>query len=130
MAKKTAKRYEIYLGFAFLEAEGEDFCNAFVLAAPKGDIAVRVRKLPPASIEASLYKAGDDPHVIETKTGRIGVSICYENLLHERLCELSKLSADIVLSPSGAGRPKAILPGDVQRFEKMLIQWRGLYGDV
>jgi len=125
--KETAKQYEIYLGFTFLEAEGEDFYNAFVLANPKGDIAGRVRKSPPASIEANFYKAGDDPHVIETEIGRIGVSICYENLLHERLCELSKLSVDIVLSPSAAGRPKAILPGDVRRFEKMLIQWRGLY---
>ncbi len=128
--KATAKEYKIYLGFTFLEAEGEDFYNAFVLATPKGDIAGRVRKSPPASIEANFYQAGDDPHVIETEIGSIGVSICYENLLYERICELSKLSADIVLSPSAAGRPKAILPGDVRRFEKMLKQWRGLYSQV
>jgi len=125
--KAIAEKYKIYLGFTFLEADGEDFYNAFVLATPKGDIAGRVRKSPPASIEANFYKAGDDPHVIETELGRIGVGICYENLLYERICELSKLSADIVLSPSAAGRPKAILPGDVKRFEKMLVQWRGLY---
>ena len=58
------------------------------------------------------------------------MSICYENLLYERICELSKLSVDIVLSPSAAGRPKAILPGDVKRFENMIIQWRCLYSDV
>ena len=128
--KATAEKHKIYLGFTFLEAEGEDFYNAFVLATPKGDIAGRVRKSPPASIEANFYKAGDDPHVIETELGRIGVSICYENLLYERICELSKLSVDIVLSPSAAGRPKAILPGDIRRFENMLKQWRGLYSQV
>jgi len=128
--KAIAEKHKIYLGFTFLEAEGEDFYNSFVLATPKGDIAGRVRKSPPASIEANFYKGGDDPHVIETDLGRIGVSICYENLLHERICELSNLSVDIVLSPSAAGRPKAILPGDVKRFENMLMQWRGLYSNV
>lgn len=128
--KAVAEEHKIYLGFTFLEAEGEDFYNTFILATPKGDIAGRVRKSPPASIEANFYKAGNDPHVIETELGRIGVSICYENLLYDRICELSKLSVDIVLSPSAAGRPKAILPGDVRRFENMLKQWRGLYGQV
>jgi len=78
--KRTAETYKIHLGFTFLEAEGEDFYNAFVLATPKGEIAGRVRKSPPASIEANFYKAGDDPHVIETELGRFGVSICYENI--------------------------------------------------
>lgn len=128
--KEAAKKHQIYLGFTFLEAEGEDFYNSFVLATPNGDIAGRVRKSPPASIEANFYRGGNDPHVIETGLGRIGISICYENLLHERIFELSNLSVDIVLSPSAAGRPKAILPGDVKRFENMLIQWRSLYSSV
>ena len=126
----TAKKYGIYLGFTFLEAEGEDFYNAFVLATPTGDIAGRVRKSPPASIEANFYKEGNDPHVIETDIGRIGVSICYENLLYDQICELAELNVDFMLCPSAAGRPKAILPNDVQRFESMLKEWRGLYGDV
>ncbi|MHB1532948.1 carbon-nitrogen hydrolase family protein, partial [Acidithiobacillus sp.] len=32
----TAKRFGIYLGFSFLEAEGEDFYNSFVLSSPEG----------------------------------------------------------------------------------------------
>ena len=128
--KRVAEKNNIYLGFTFLEADGEDFYNSFVLATPKGDIAGRVRKSPPASIEANFYTGGNDPHVIETDLGRIGVSICYENLLHEQICELSNLSVDIVLSPSAAGRPKAILPDDIKRFENMIIQWRDLYSNA
>lgn len=48
----TAKRFGIYLGFSFLEAEGEDFYNSFVLSSPEGKLLGRVRKSPPASIEA------------------------------------------------------------------------------
>lgn len=128
--KETAKAHSIFLGFTFLEADGDDFYNAFVLANPDGKIDGRVRKTPPASIEAHFYRAGNEPHLIETAIGRIGVGICYENLLHERICELTNLSVDLVLSPAAAGRPKPLIPGDVRRFEEMLKLGRGLYSDV
>ncbi|HXH73218.1 MAG TPA: carbon-nitrogen hydrolase family protein [Mariprofundaceae bacterium] len=127
--KAEAKRHSIYLGFSFLEADGDDFYNSFVLATPEGEIAGRVRKNPPASVEAYFYRAGNDPHVIETELGRIGVSICYENLLYERVCELSELSVDLVLSPSAAGRPKKFIPGDIRRYETMLKRIRMLYSE-
>jgi N-carbamoylputrescine amidase len=123
----TAKRFEIYLGFSFLEADGEDFYNSFVLASPHGKLNGRVRKNPPASIEAYFYKAGSDPHVIETELGRIGVGICYENLLYDQMCFLYRENVDLILSPAAAGRPKPFIPGDVKRFEKMLINSRAVF---
>jgi N-carbamoylputrescine amidase len=44
-----------------------------------------MRKSPPASLEACFYRAGEGSHVVETELGRIGVGICYENLLFERI---------------------------------------------
>lgn len=117
--KSLAKQYGVYLGTSFLEAEGEDFFNSFVLITPHGEIAGRVRKSPPASVEAYFYRAGNDSHVIETELGRVGVSICYENLLFERLQGLYHASVDIVLGPAAAARPKPILPGDSERFDQM-----------
>lgn len=121
---KTASRFNVYLGFSFLEAEKEDFYNSFVLSNPQGKLLGRVRKNPPASIEAYFYKAGNDPHVIESEIGRIGVGICYENLLYEQMCFLYQEEIDLLLSPAAAGRPKPFIPGDVSRFEKMLIRSR------
>ena len=123
----TAKRFGIYLGFSFLEAEGEDFYNSFVLSSPEGKLLGRVRKNPPASIEAYFYKAGSDSHVIETELGRIGVGICYENLLHDHMCFLHRENVDLVLLPTAAGRPMPFIPGDVKRFEKMLINSRAIF---
>jgi N-carbamoylputrescine amidase len=123
----TARRFGIYIGFSFLEAEGEDFYNSFVLASPEGKFIGRVRKNPPASIEAYFYKAGSDRHVIETELGRIGVGICYENLLYAQMCFLYDENVDLVLSPMAAGRPKPFIPGDVKRFEKMLINGRTVF---
>jgi N-carbamoylputrescine amidase len=118
---RIAGRFSVYLGFTFLEAEGEDFYNSFVLSDPEGKLLGRVRKNPPASIEAYFYTAGNDSHVIETEIGRIGVGICYENLLYDRMCFLYREEIDVLLWPSAAGRPKPLIPGDIGRFDKMLI---------
>ena len=122
----TASHFKIYLGFSFLEAEGEDFYNSFVFASPEGKLIGRVRKNPPASIEAYFYRAGSDKHVIETELGRIGVSICYENLLFDQLCFLYKENIDLLLSPFAAGRSKPFIPGDIKRFDNMIINSRAI----
>lgn len=123
----NAKRFKIYLGFSFLEADGEDFYNSFVLSSPSGKLLGRVRKNPPASIEAYFYKAGSDSHIIESEIGRIGVGICYENMLYKQMCFLHSEKVDLLLSPAAAGRPKPIMPGDIKRFEKMLINSRSIF---
>ena len=123
----TASHFKIYLGFTFLEAEGEDFYNSFVLASPEGKLLGRVRKNPPASIEAYFYKAGLDRHIIDTEFGRIGVGICYENLLYEQMCFLYKGNVDLVLSPFAAGRPRPFIPGDIKRFDNILLNSRSVF---
>jgi len=97
------QRMGIYIGTSFVEADGEDFFNTFVLATPEGSIAGRVRKCPPASFEAYFFRAGNDKHWIDTPLGRIGVGICYENALYERYSDLYDAGIDIYLRPfSGA----------------------------
>ena len=117
---KLAKKFNIFLGTSFLEACGEDFYNTFALAAPDGSIAGRVRKNPPASLEAYFYRGGDDPHVIETDLGRIGVGICFENLLYEHLMEVQHASVDLLLQPMAAGRLKPMKDGDIELFDSMI----------
>lgn len=116
----TAKQFGIYIGTSFLEAREEDFYNTFALASPTGQVAGSVRKSPPASLEAHFYRAGTGTHVIETEFGKIGVGICYENLLYERLLGLYQESVDLVLQPAAAGRPKPMRPGDIQLFDRMI----------
>jgi N-carbamoylputrescine amidase len=122
--KATARHLNIYLGMSFLEAEEADFYNSFVLAAPNGEIAGRVRKNPPASAEAYFFRAGNDEHFIDTEIGRIGVSICYEALLHERLAEHQRNRIDLLLIPMSAGTPSPIFPirkRDCFIYDKMLL---------
>ncbi|MEW8437117.1 MAG: carbon-nitrogen hydrolase family protein [Candidatus Thiodiazotropha taylori] len=123
----TAKHFGIYLGFSFLEADGENFFNSFVLSDTKGNLIGRVRKNPPSSVEAYFYTAGSDRHIIESDIGRIGVGICYENTLFDQISFLHRENVDFVLSPAAAGRPKPLIPGDVKRFENMLVNSRSVY---
>lgn len=98
-----SKRLKLYLGTSFLEADGEDFYNTFVLTGPQGEIVARVRKCPPASFEAYFFTGGSDPHWFDTPIGRIGVGICFENALYERYAELHRAGIDLYLRPfSGA----------------------------
>lgn len=117
---RLTKQFNIFLGTSFLEVAGEDFYNTFVLAAPDGSVAGRVRKNPPASLEAFFYRGGDDSHVIETALGRIGIGICFENLLYEHLQELQRACVDLILQPMAAGRLKPMKAGDIELFDSMV----------
>jgi N-carbamoylputrescine amidase len=97
--KENSRRFEIWLGTSFLEADGEDFFNTFVLATPDGNEAGRVRKQTPACFEAYFTKGGKGPHVIETELGKIGVGICYENQLSYIPRIMFEHSADLLLMP-------------------------------
>ena len=101
--KEQAKKHGVYIGFSLLETDGEDFYNAFVLANPQGQLAGRVRKSPAPAVESYFYKKGNDSHIIETELGRIGVNICYEVLLHERVNELFEGNIDLCIQPAAAG---------------------------
>lgn len=126
-----AQRCSVYVGTTFLEARDEDFYNTFVLVTPRGEIAGRVCKTPPASLEAYFYRSGHgESHVIETELGRIGVGICYENLLFRRLSDLYRAEVDLVLQPMAAGRLIPFVPGDVQRFDSLVRRGAPHYARV
>lgn len=121
--REVARRHRAHVGMSYLEAEGEHFYDTFVLAGPDGEVCGTVRKDPPASAEAFLFAAGSGPHAIDTSIGRLGVSICYEALLHRRLAALHDARVDLVLIPMAAARPTPVFPirrRDGAAFEALL----------
>ena len=69
--KESSKKLGVSLGTSFLEAEGEDFFNTFVMTTPNGEEAGRVRKQTPAFAEAYFTKGDAGSHVINTELGKI-----------------------------------------------------------
>ncbi len=132
--QEQSKQLGIYLGTSFLEAEGEDFYNTFVLTTPFGKEAGRVRKQTPAMWEAFYTRGSSGSHVIDTTIGRIGVGICYENVLSYGPRQMHEQSVDLVLMPHSAPAPtvsrlvprravdawETILAGHAHRYADML----------
>lgn len=108
--RETARSINAYVGMTFLEADGPDFFNTFVLASPSGKLHQRVRKAAPAGPEAFFFTAGDDPHYFDTELGRIGVGICYENFLARTIHEFFAAKVDLILQPFSAPTPRARFP--------------------
>jgi len=96
--KATSRRLHIWIGTGFFEADGEDFYDTFVLTTPEGEEAARVRKAAPAEGEA-FFRGYDNPHIINTAFGRVGIGICAENYYCLLPTQLIKRSADLILMP-------------------------------
>ena len=97
--KSTSRRLHIWLGAGFFEASGEDFYDTFVLAAPSGAEAGRVRKQIPAGPEGYFFRGDVGPHVISTAIGKIGIGICAENYYCFAASQFLKDSADFIVMP-------------------------------
>ncbi len=103
--KENSRRLGVWLGTSFLEAEGSDFFNTFVLTNPKGAEDGRVRKQTPALAEAFFFRGFPNRHIIDTELGRIGVGICYENLLAYTPRLMRDQDVDLIIMPHSAPSP-------------------------
>ena len=104
--RMTAHRQGIYLGGSYLQARGEDFYNVFALATPAGQIAGRVPKQKPGSVEAYLFRGQESSHIIDTDFGRVGVGICYDNAFRFIAEAMIAGDADIAVMPFSAPTPQ------------------------
>jgi len=95
--KSTSKRLQVWLGAGFFEADGADFYDTFVVTAPDGEEAGRVRKALPAEGEAYFFLGDVGPHILDTAIGKIGIGICAESYYCMLPTELIKQSADLAL---------------------------------
>jgi N-carbamoylputrescine amidase len=103
--KETSKRLGVWLGTSYLEAQGEDFYNTFVLTNPEGKEDGRVRKQTPAVGEAYFTVGDKGSHVINTELGKIGVGICYENRLAYTPRLMHSQTVDLMLQPHAVPAP-------------------------
>ena len=124
--KETSRRFSIYLGTSFLEADGEEFFNSFVLANPDGTEAGRVRKQTPAAFEAYFTRGAPGSHVIDTDFGRVGVGICYENMLSYTPRLMSTHAVDIMLMPHSAPCPMKSILTPQSAVRSFLVNLEGL----
>jgi N-carbamoylputrescine amidase len=112
----TARQHSCFIGGSFLERREGDYFNTFALAGPAG-LAGRVRKRHPCAVEAYVFKAGDDAHVIDTPLGRVGVAICYDSSLRDVWDRLLAANPDVLLFPMSVPTPKKTLLYGTRKIE-------------
>ncbi len=100
--KATSQKLGIYLGAGFVETDGKNIFNSFVMTDPKGSIIGRIRK---NSAEAYVFKRGKGVHIIKSEIGKIGVGICADNQSFAFLKQMNKESVDIMLMPHASPLP-------------------------
>lgn len=131
--KETSSRLGIWLGAGFLEAEGEDFFLSFLVTAPDGGEAGRVRKQTPAFAEAFFIRGEPGPHIIQTDLGKIGVGICYENHLSymPRLMYSQGVDLMLLVHSSPSPMPNPLYPAKaVEKYDRDLKGLAGFYADM
>jgi N-carbamoylputrescine amidase len=97
--RRMAIEHRVHIGASYLEVSGDDFFNTFALLQPNGAVAGRVRKESLPGFEGWYFSSCPGSKVIETRIGRIGVGICYDNYTARFLGQLRSEDADLLLMP-------------------------------
>ncbi len=120
-AREIAKKYQIYVGAGFLECDGFDFYNSYLIANPQGEIDGVIRK---KDVEAYCFKSFLDNNIIETEIGRIGIGICADTHKKWFFKKMKKLQPDLIILPHAWATPtienKLISKKDITKAEQDL----------
>jgi N-carbamoylputrescine amidase len=99
-----AQQNNILVSAGLLEEAGNLLHNTQVVVGPDGLLA-SWRKMHVPMFEMPFYNGGDNPPVIETPLGRLGVNICFDALMPESTRLLAVQNVEIVLFPFAADPP-------------------------
>ncbi|HEV7276821.1 MAG TPA: carbon-nitrogen hydrolase family protein [Devosiaceae bacterium] len=93
-----AAEHGVHLAVGMAIAEAGKYYDAQLLFGPDGTRLATYRKVHLFAAERQWYAAADEPIVVETAIGRIGMSICYDLMFPEFIRKLVDLGADLVIN--------------------------------
>jgi N-carbamoylputrescine amidase len=103
-----ARTHEVVLPVSYFERDGEHYFNSLIVFDAGGEELGRYRKshIPdgPGYEEKYFFAPGDTGfRAFETRYGRIGVGICWDQWFPECARAMTLLGADLLLYPSAIG---------------------------
>jgi predicted amidohydrolase len=105
MLDELSRERGIYIVAGLPERHGDTFYNSAVLTGPDGYIGT-YRKIHLYSEEKLYFSPGDTGfRVWDTKTGKIGIMICFDWFFPESMRTLSVMGAEIIAHPSNLVLP-------------------------
>jgi len=97
--EELAREHEVYIIGGYAERDGDTLYNSAVLIGPQGYIGTH-RKLHLWNEEKLWFEPGDTIEVFDTKIGRIGMQVCYDQWFPELTRIQAQKGADIIAEPT------------------------------
>jgi len=103
-----SKKNKVYLVIGATEREHKNsslYCSMFYFSPTKGFLG-RHQKIKPTGVERLIWGEGDGSSLVtfETKIGKMGGLICWENYMPEARMSMYKKGVDIYLAPTADAR--------------------------
>lgn len=112
---KLAQEYHLYVVFGMGERCQERLYNAAIAVNPQGKI-VSYRKMHPYAEENQIFGKGDQPVLLPTPWGPVGIGICYDSYQFPELMRYyAYRGARLYLNPTALCQ-EIELPGSRQAF--------------
>lgn len=93
-----ARTNRLYLACGLYTKEGNATCNSQQLFSPEGKCLATYHKAHLFAAERHWYRAGDQAVVVDTKLGKLGMTICYDLIFPEYVRRLVELGADVIIN--------------------------------
>lgn len=97
-AMKIAKKYNTYIAVGYLEKNGVDYYNSYLIADADNVFGI-VRK---SEGESYIFKTGDFLNIITTPIGNIAIGICYDSHRKHIYNNIKGEEISLILFPHGA----------------------------
>lgn len=95
---RLAASLGVHLAVGVIERDREDLYDALALFAPERGLVAMYRKLHLFAGEKSLFTPGDEPMVVDTAIGRLGLTICYDLMFPEYIRGLVLGGAQLIVN--------------------------------
>lgn len=96
--EKIAAKHDIWLSGGTTERVENLISNTSVMISPRDGLVASYRKMHPYGDERERLAYGDDPVVVDTEIGKVGLTICFDFLFPELSRILALQGAEIILN--------------------------------
>jgi len=97
-AVRTARKYRTYIGAGYVDREGGDYFNRYMIAGAEG-VCGFVSK---SEGESAVFRRGDFGSVIAAPFGKVGVGICYDSRRRHFYENVKDEELSLILFPHGS----------------------------
>ena len=123
-AREMAAKYRTAIGVGYLETDGRDFYNAYLIA-DANCVYGSVRK---SEGESYLFKRGKFGHVIPTAFGNVAVGICYDSRRRQFYEDIKNRELALILLPHGAPADPKKADGERKTVDRLCNTYLRTFG--